>query len=207
MLRHIPLRESIAPIARQVELLQLARETIAGGMASIDEYGDMLKWGLQTKNGFCRYVHVFHPGFCSFSDQFFGTIHYHGGIIRGTVLAGELEHYTYDPVQDAAGDRFHDDTSYRLSKHTHVQPSGTHYELAPFVPHWLAPTGLTVTYFEEEDNGVMGELVNPATKETDEYLWEQADADARMDEILALIDARLRALSALPGTHTKPLTS
>ena len=54
-------------------------------------------------------------------------------------------------------------------------------------PHWIKPTALTITYFEEEDNGALGDLINPASEEIDAHRWTQADADALLPELIALI--------------------
>ncbi len=198
MLEFHSLQEKDAPPARIFELLQEFKAVLQDqGMASMDEYGDMLKWALPGKDGMCRYFHVFHPGYCSFSDQFFGTIHYHGGEIRGTVLLGHMEHYTYEAELDVEGDRFLADQAYTLTKHTSQQGVGTSYVLPALVPHWLKPTELTLTYFEEEDNGEMGDLVNPASDATDEFLMEQEDAEALLPELVAKIDAQLAALAPI----------
>ncbi len=196
MLRFVPLAEHTASPAHQAALLRQFRAVLASeGMASMDEYGDMLKWALPGQaDGWCRYFHVFHPGWCSFSDAFYGTIHDHGGEIRGTVLAGAMEHYTYEPEPDPEGDRFYQGAPYRLTKHTNLQSAATAYSLQPRVPHWLKPLELTITYFEEEDNGVMGDLLNPTSTEPDTHLWEQDDAEQLLPELHALIDARLSAL-------------
>ncbi len=196
MLEFHELQETQAPPARLVELLQAFKEVLAAdGMASMDEYGDMLKWALPGKDGICRYFHVFHPDYCSFSDQFFGTIHYHGGWIRGTVLLGHMEHYTYEARKAPDGDRFLAGEAYHLTKHTRQQGAGTAYALPAMVPHWLKPTELTLTYFEEEDNERMGDLVNPASTTTDEHVWEQEHADALLPTLLAMIDERIAALT------------
>ncbi len=198
MLEFHPLQEHQATPARLTELLLEAKAVLLDrGMASMDEYGDMLKWGLPKRDGMCRYIHVYHPGYCSFSDAFYGTIHFHGGEIRGTVLAGEMEHYTYRAVADAGGTRFFAGASYSLTKFTHVQGAGKAYSLPARVPHWLKPTQLTMTYFEEEDNDVMGDLVNPDGTETDDFAWEQEDADALLPELLALIEQELARLSVV----------
>lgn len=195
MLAFHPLDQQPADPERHASLLREFRDLLTrDGMADMEEYGDMLKWGLPSRDGWCRYFHVFDPGFCSFSDQFFGTIHFHGGVIRGTVLLGKMEHSVYEATAHEDGDRFHDETAYTLTQHPRLQPAGTEYALQPFVPHWTKPTTLSLTYFEEEDNGVMGDLVNPATKETDEHAWEQADADALVPRLLALIDEALATL-------------
>jgi len=160
----------------------------------MDQYGDMLQWGLSREDGVWRKMHVFHPDWCSFDDRFWGTIHFHGGWIRGTILAGHLEHYTYRAEADPAGDRFYRGQAYRLTKHTHQQPAGTTYELPAMVPHWIRPTALTMTYFEEQETDVTSDLVNPASEETDDHRWTQAQADALLPELLELIDARLAKL-------------
>lgn len=165
------------------------------GMASMDEYGDMLQWGLEREGGAWRKFHVFHPDWCSFDDRYWGTIHYHAGWIRGTILAGHLEHHTYRAERDPAGDRYYQGEAYRLTKHTSQQPEGTVYELPAMVPHWIKPKALTLTYFEEEDNGQLGDLVNPVSEETDDHRWTQEQADALLPEVLALIDARLASLA------------
>lgn len=202
-----PLHEQTATPARMVELLQAAKAVLeAQGMADMDEYGDMLKWGLPKQGGACRNIHVFHPDWCSFSDAFRGTIHYHGGEIRGTVLLGEMEHYTYEPRQAADGNRFLAGQAFFLQRHTSIQGAGTSYALAPMVPHWLKPTQLTLTYFEEDDTERMGDLVNPATDDTDDHVWEQPQADALLPELLRRIDARLAALTA-PERATPTLPS
>ncbi len=195
MLAFHPLDEHAAAPARLIELLQACKEVLLDrGMASMEEYGDMLKWGLPKEDGVCRNIHVFHPDWCSFSDQFFGTIHYHGGWIKGTILAGAMDHYTYEAKADPAGDRFHDGQAYTLARHTRVQREGTAYTLPARVPHWLKPHQLTLTYFEEED-GDMGDLVNPASTQTDDHTWDQPRADALLPELLRLIDARIEALT------------
>ncbi len=198
MLEFHALKETRAPPGRLVELLQAFKTVLAtDGMASMDEYGDMLKWALPGKDGICRYFHVFHPDYCSFGDQFFGTIHYHGGWIRGTVLLGHMEHYTYAAKPTPDGDRFLAGQSYQLTKHTHQQGAGTSYELPAMVPHWLKPTELTLTYFEEEDNERMGDLVNPATTTTDEHVWEQEHADALLPGLLTLIQEHVARLTVV----------
>lgn len=194
MLQFHPLQERQAAPERMRDLLLEFRALLErDGMADMDEYGDMLKWALPSRDGWCRYFHVFHPGYCSFSDAFYGTIHTHGGTIRGTVLVGAMDHFTYDSAPDADGDRFHQSQAYRLTRHASHQPAGTAYELPAHVPHWLAPTELTVTYFEEEDNAEMGELVNPASDATDEFLWEQEDADALLPSLLGALDRALES--------------
>ncbi|MDX1611471.1 MAG: hypothetical protein R3185_03815 [Candidatus Thermoplasmatota archaeon] len=196
MLEFHPIQEHQVAPARMAELLQQAKEVLQDqGMASIDEYGDMLEWVLPRTEETWRKLHVFHPGFCSYSDAYWGTIHYHTGRIRGTVLAGHMEHYTYEAVQDPQGDRFHDGQAYTLTKHTHPQGAGTAYELDPMVAHWLKPTTLTLTYFEEEVTAQPADLVNPASEEIDEHAWDQAQADALLPEVLELIDAELAALT------------
>ena len=196
MLEFHPVKQQPVAPARLAGLLREFKRVVEEhGMASIDEYGDMLNWGLPSEDGRSRSLHAFHPGFCSFSDQYYGTVHYHGGTIRGTVLAGRLEHATYRAVPAANGDRFLGDEAYRLERHLHVHEAGTAYELPAMVPHWLWPTEPTLTYFEEEDLGVMGDLVNPATDQTDAFLWEQEDAEAFLPEMTAIIDRRLAELS------------
>lgn len=205
MLASHRLQEHPAPPSRMAQLLQDFRTLLREqGMASMDEYGDMLKWALPSRDGMCRYFHVFDPGFCSFSDAFRATIHYHGGQIRGTVLLGRMEHFTYEAQKDPDGDRFLHGDAYRLTKHTRDQPAGTSYILPAMVPHWLRPSELTLTYFEEEDNGVMGDLLEPATGETDDHVWEQADAEALVPELLARIDARLAGGSGAVGVMPVP---
>lgn len=190
-----PLEEQQASSVRMVQLLQEFRTVLqTDGMADMDEYGDMLKWALPGRDGWCRYFHVYHPGYCSWDDRFYGTVHTHGGTIQGTILAGAMDHFTYDATRDPDGDRSYDGDRYTLVKHTAHQPAGTRYRLPAHVPHWLEPKTLTITYFEEEDNGAMGELVNRDTKETDTFLWEQADADRLMPDLLALIDERSERL-------------
>lgn len=196
MLEFRPLKQTPASPARLASLLQLAKTVLQDrGMASMDQYGDMLQWGLPREDGAWRKIHVFHPDWCSFDDRFWGTIHYHGGWIRGTVLLGHLEHSTYQAEADPDGDRFYRGQPYRLTKHTHQQPAGTEYELPGMVPHWIKPTALTLTYFEEQDTDVVSDLVNPASEEMDEHRWTQEQADALLPELLALIDAKLASLS------------
>ncbi|MFA5943727.1 MAG: hypothetical protein WC876_04585 [Candidatus Thermoplasmatota archaeon] len=195
-----PLREHQTAPARLAELLLEAKAVLLDrGMADMEEYGDMLKWGLPRKGDDkkCRSMHVYHPDWCSFSDQFRGTIHYHGGAIRGTLLLGGFEHSIYEAKPDPDGDRFHLGQPYRLTKHTRLQGAGTTYDLPAMVPHWLKPTKLTLTSFEEEDNGEMGDLVNPASEEIDDHKWTQEQADALLPELLALIDAKLTSLMVL----------
>lgn len=195
MLEFHPLRHEKASSARLVQLLTEAREVfLERGMASMDEYGDMLQWGLPRVDGVWRKFHVFHPDWCSFDDRFWGTVHYHTGWIRGTILAGHLEHYTYEATRDAAGERFYKGEAYRLTRHTHQQPAGTVYELPGMVPHWIKPKALTITFFEEQETAEMADLVNPASEETDEHRWTQEQAEALMPEVLALIDRRLAEL-------------
>lgn len=195
-----PLREHQAAPARLAELLQEAKAVLLDrGMASMEEYGDMLKWGLPRKGGKCRSMHVYHPDWCSFSDRFRGTIHYHGGAIRGTLLLGQFEHSIYEAKPDPAGDRFHLGQPYKLTKHSRLQSAGTSYDLPAMVPHWLRPTRLTLTSFEEEDNGEMGDLVNPSDDVgIDDHRWTQEQADALLPDLLRLIDERLASLTALP---------
>lgn len=198
MLRNGRLQETAVDDATMAELLQTFRDTLdAQGMASMDQYGDMLNWALPRRDGMSRSLHVFHPGFCSFSDQHRGTVHYHGGTIRGTILVGAVEHAVYDATSDPGGDRTLGDTRYRLDRHVRTQQEGTQYTLAPFVPHWLWPTELTLTYFEEEDNGELGDLVDPVGADHDDHVWEQADADALLPDLYAAIDARLERLVAV----------
>lgn len=198
MLEFHPLKQEQASPARLVKLLQDAKAVIQKhGMASMDQYGDMLQWGVKREDAAWHKVHVYHPDWCSFDDRFWGTIHYHAGWIRGTVLAGHMEHYTYRAEADPAGDRFHRGQAYRLTKHTHQQPAGTAYELPAMVPHWLKPTALTLTYFVEQDTDEPADLVNPASEELDEHKWTQEQADALLPELLALIDAKLASLSLI----------
>jgi hypothetical protein len=196
MLQFHPLKVEQASPARLVALLQQFKAVLQErGMASMDEYGDMLQWGLDKEGGAWRKFHVFHPDWCSFEDRFFGTIHFHGGTIRGTVLAGHMEHYTYEAEAHPDGDRFYEGQAYRLTKHTHPNAAGTTYELPGMVPHWIKPTALTLTYFEEQDADIVSDLVNPATEAIDEHHWTQEQAEALLPEILALIDARIAALT------------
>lgn len=191
-----PIKEHQASPARLTELLLEAKAVLLErGMASMDEYGDMLQWGLPRKDGPWRKLHVYHPDWCSFSDKYWGTIHYHAGWIRGTVLVGHMEHYTYRAVADPEGDRFLHGQAYKLTKHTHPQGAGTAYELPAMVPHWLKPTKLTMTYFEEEVTEQVADLINPVSEEIDEHTWTQEQADALVPELLALIDERLAELS------------
>ncbi len=193
-----PLQERQAAPARVVQLLEEFRTVLRErGMASMEEYGDMLQWGLPRRDDtWCKF-HVFHPDWCSFDDRFWGTIHYHAGWIRGTVLAGHLEHYTYRAERDAAGDRFFRGEAYRLTKHTNQQPAGTLYQLPAMVPHWIKPKRLTITFFEEQVTDEMADLVNPATEEIDEHGWTQSQADALVPELSALIDHRIESLTLL----------
>lgn len=196
MLEFHAIKQERASPARLVKLLHEAKALILKrGMASMDQYGDMLQWGLPAKDGTWRKVHVYHPDWCSFDDKYWGTIHYHAGWIRGTILAGHLEHYTYRAEADPAGDRYHRGQAYRLTKHTHQQPAGTVYELPAMVPHWIKPTALTLTYFEEQDTDEAADLVNPASEEIDEHRWTQEQADALLPELLAIIDARVARLT------------
>lgn len=191
-----PLLERQANPARMAQLLLEAKAVLRDrGMASMEEYGDMLKWGLPRKDGKCRSMHVYHPDWCSFSDSFRGTIHYHGGAIQGTLLLGQFEHSIYEARRDPDGDRFHQGKPYKLTKHTRIQSAGTTYSLPAMVPHWLKPTMLTLTSFEEEDNGAMGDLVNPASPEIDDHKWTQEQADALLPVLLAAIDAKLATLA------------
>ncbi|MEA3143555.1 MAG: hypothetical protein QOG31_879 [Thermoplasmata archaeon] len=197
-----PLREHQASAVQLAELLQECKAVLLDrGMADMEEYGDMLKWGLPRKGdgAQCRSMHVYHPDWCSFSDRFRGTIHYHGGAIRGTLLLGQFEHSTYEARRDPAGDRFHEGEAYTLIRHTSVQGAGTTYELPSMVPHWLRPTQLTMTSFEEDDNGLMGDLVNPGEEVgLDEHRWTQAQADALLPVLLKMIDDRLAQLTLAP---------
>ena len=191
-------REHQAAPGRLAGLLAEAKAVLLDrGMADMEEYGDMLKWGLPRKgDGKCRSMHVYHPDWCSFSDRFRGTIHYHGGAIRGTLLLGQFEHSIYEAKRDPQGDRFHEGEAYKLTRHTRLQGAGTTYSLPAMVPHWLKPTRLTLTSFEEEDNGVMGDLVNPdEAVGIDEHRWTQAQADALLPELLRMIDERLASLT------------
>jgi hypothetical protein len=194
-----PLLEHQAAPERLVELLFESKAVLLDrGMASMEEYGDMLKWGLPRRDGKMRSMHVYHPDWCSFSDRFRGTIHYHGGAIRGTLLLGRFEHSIYEAKRDPHGDRFHDGEAYTLTRHTRLQGAGTTYSLPAMVPHWLRPTQLTLTSFEEEDNGEMGDLVNPdEAVGLDDHRWTQDQADALLPELLALIDKKLAALTTV----------
>lgn len=198
MLEFHPLKVEQASPARLAALLQEAKTVLLKrGMASMDQYGDMLQWGLGRVDGAWRKMHVYHPDWCSWDDRFYGTIHYHAGRIRGTILLGHLEHYTYRAEAHPEGDRFHRDQAYRLTKHTHQQPAGITYELPAMVPHWLKPTALTLTYFEEQDTDEPADLVNPASEEIDEHRWTQEQADALLPELLAMIDARIASLALM----------
>ena len=196
-----PLREHQATPARLIELLLEARAVLLDrGMADMEEYGDMLKWGLPRKGDGrkCRSMHVYHPDWCSWSDKFRGTVHYHGGAIRGTILLGELDHGIYESRRDPSGDRFHNGKAYRITRHARLQAAGTTYDLPAMVPHWPRPTRLTLTTFEEVDNGEMGDLVNPNDEVgIDEHRWTQAQADALLPVLLAMIDERLADLQKL----------
>lgn len=191
-----PLREHQATPARLVELLTEAKAVLLDrGMADMEEYGDMLKWGLPRRDGLVRSMHVYHPDWCSWSDRFRGTIHYHGGAIRGTILLGELEHGIYASRKDPDGDRFHDGEAYFLTRHASRQPAGTTYDLPAMVPHWPRPTTLTLTSFQETDDDVMGDLVNPDDAVgIDEHRWTQAQADALLPVLLEQIDEKLASL-------------
>lgn len=156
----------------------------------------MLKWGL-PKDGVCRNLHVFHPDWCSFSDRFKGTVHYHGGWIRGTVLLGAMEHTTYDATPHPDGDRLYEGTPQRLVKHTTTHGAGATYELPAMVAHWIVPTELTLTYFEEEDTERMGDLLEPLDADHDEHTWTQAQADALLPVLLEMIDERLKRLAVV----------
>lgn len=193
-----PLREHQATRERMVELLREAKAVLLDrGMADMEEYGDMLKWGLQRRDGKVRSMHVYHPDWCSWSDRFRGTIHYHGGAIRGTILLGEFDHGIYSSHPDPAGDRFHDGQPYKLTRHSRLQDAGTTYDLPAMVPHWPRPTKLTLTSFEEEDNDVMGDLVNPGPDVgLDDHRWTQEQADALLPVLLGMIDEKLAGLLA-----------
>lgn len=196
MLEFHPMKQESASPERLVRLLQAAKAVLLErGIPSMDQYGDMLQWGVGKKDGAWHKVHIYHPDWCSFDDKYRGTIHFHGGAIRGTVLLGHMEHYTYQAQPHPAGDRFYAGQAYRLTRHTHQQPAGTTYELPAMVPHWLKPTKLTLTYFEEQDAGVVSDLVNPASEELDDHKWTQEQADALLPELLALIDAKLESLA------------
>ncbi len=194
-----PLRENQASPGRLAEMLLEAKAVLLDrGMADMEEYGDMLKWGLMRRDGKVRSMHVYHPEWCSFSDQFRGTIHYHGGAIRGTILLGGFEHSIYEAKRDPAGSRFHNGEAYTLTRHTRLQSAGTTYDLPAMVPHWLKPTALTLTSFEEDDNGVMGDLVNPGAEVgIDDHKWTQAQADALLPMLLSMIDEKLAKLTLL----------
>ncbi len=163
----------------------------------MDEYGDMLSWSVPKADGACRTFHVFHPDWCSFSDAFKGTVHYHGGWIRGTLLAGHILHDTYQATRDSQGDRQWGADRYTLARHTSEHSQGDVYHLEAFVPHWIRPTSLTVTHFEEEDNGEMGDLLEPISAGHDEHRWEQADAEALLPVLMQMCDARLAALQVI----------
>lgn len=196
MLEFHPVKQQPASPARLASLLQEARAVLVKrGMASMDTYGDMLEWGLSREDGVWRKFHVFHPDWCSYDDRFWGTIHYHAGWIRGTLLAGAMEHYTYRAEADPAGDRFYRGQPYRLTKHTHHHVAGTVYELPARVPHWIKPTALTLTFFEEQDLDEPSDLVNPASEEIDEHRWTQEQAEALLPQILETIDAQLARLA------------
>jgi hypothetical protein len=195
MLEFHPVKEEQVPPARLASLLHEAKAVLLKrGMASMDEYGDMLQWALPKGDGYWRKVHVFHPDWCSFDDRFWGTIHYHAGWIRGTVLLGHMEHYTYRADPHPEGDRFLRGQAYKLTKFTNRHGAGTTYELPGKVPHWIKPTALTLTYFEEQDTDEVSDLINPASEELDEHRWTQEQADALLPELLELIDERLAAL-------------
>ena len=196
MLEFHPIKQTAASPARLAALLQEAKSVLqTRGMASMDEYGDMLQWGVSRDDGVWRKFHVFHPDWCSFDDRFWGTIHFHAGWIRGTLLAGSMEHYTYRAEARPDGDRFLQGQAYRLTRHTDVHTEGTVYELPAKVPHWIKPTALTLTYFEEQDVAEVSDLINPASEETDDHRWTQEQANALLPEIVDLIDARLACLS------------
>lgn len=196
MLEFHPLKQKQESPARLTQLLREAKSVLqTRGMASMDQYGDMLQWGVSRENGAWQKIHVYHPDWCSFDDKYWGTIHYHAGWIRGTVLAGHMEHYTYRAKADPSGDRFLRGQAYHLTKHTHQQSAGTVYELPAMVPHWIKPTALTLTFFEEQETEEMADLINPASEEIDDHKWTQQQADALLPDVLALIDARLASLS------------
>ncbi len=167
------------------------------GMADMEEYGDMLQWALPKGDGVWRKFHAYHPDWCSWDDRFRGTIHYHAGRIQGTLLAGSFEHYTYEAERHPDGDRFHGGEAYRLTRHTRAQTQGITYELPAMVPHWIKPTALTITYFEEQETDDMADLVEPATEEIDDHKWTQADAEALLPKLHALIDERIAELRRL----------
>ena len=196
-----PLREHQASPGRlRAMLLECKAVLLDRGMADMEEYGDMLKWGLPRRDGKVRSMHVYHPDWCSWSDRFRGTIHYHGGAIRGTILLGELDHGIYASRRDPAGDRFHLGERYTLTRHARLQGEGTTYDLPAMVPHWPRPTRLTMTYFEEDDNGEMGDLANPDEGVgIDEHRWTQAQADALLPVLLQMIDDQLKALAGSAG--------
>lgn len=194
-----PVKQHQASPARLASLLQQAKSVLQSrGMASMDQYGDMLQWGLDREDGVWRKMHVFHPDWCSFDDRFWGTIHYHAGWIRGTLLLGSMEHYTYKADADPEGDRFLNGQAYKLTKHTQRHVAGTTYELPAKVPHWIKPTALTLTYFEEQDTDEVSDLINPASEELDEHRWTQEQAEALLPELLAQIDAKLASLAVAP---------
>ena len=199
-----PVHETAASPQRMAELLQEFRGILArDGMASMDEYGDMLNWGLPKRAGAGRSFHVFDPGFCSFSDAFAGTIHYHGGVVRSTILAGRVEHYTYQAEETPDGDRLHAGIAYKLAKRTQRHGAGTMYTLAPMMPHWMKPDALTITYFEEEDNERMGDLLNPRDGVSDDHTWTQENAEALLPLLFELIETRIAEI----GLIAVPVTS
>lgn len=198
MLAFHPLKETQAPPQRLAQLLEEFQHIIArDGMADMDEYGDMLKWALPSREGWCRYFHAYHESFCSWNDRFYGTIHDHGGVIRGTVLLGAIDHGIYQATPNPDGTHSHRGQRYDLKRHKSHQQEGTEYELAPHVAHWPIPRGWTVTYFEEEDNGEMGDLVVRDGAETDAFAWEQEHADRRLPELQAAVTRRLAELQIL----------
>jgi hypothetical protein len=192
-----PLREHQASPARMRDLLLECKAVLLDrGMADMEEYGDMLKWGLPRRDGKVRSMHVYHPDWCSWSDKFRGTIHYHGGAIRGTILLGEFDHGIYESRPDPDGDRFHNGQPYTLTRHSRLQAAGTTYDLPAMVPHWPRPTTLTMTSFEEEDNALMGDLVNPGPDVgLDDHTWTQEQADALLPVLLAMIEEKLAVLT------------
>lgn len=197
MLQYQAPRESPVPAGRQAVLLREFRDLLRDrGMASIDEFGDMLDWPLPRRDGMSRHFHVFHPDMCTWSDAFRGTVHFHGGAIRGTVLLGGVEHWTYAATADPNGDRILADQAYRLSRHETAHAAGTQYWLAADVAHWIRPQRLTLTYFEEEDNDRLGDLVDPIGAGHDDHVWEQPDADALVARLLTEIEDRLTQLES-----------
>ena len=112
-----------------------------------------------------------------------------------TLWKWQLRCGIYSSTPDPAGDRFHLGQRYRLTRHSRMQGAGTTYDLPAMVPHWPRPTTLTMTSFEEDDNGEMGDLVNPGEEVgIDEHCWTQAQADALLPVLLAMIDEKLAGL-------------